>query len=155
MFWGCCIFTESFLNCCTWCLWVLYNGYVVQNWCVFVIIEAYILFPHPTQASVDKDSTEGFTTQHALRQAQMSKELIELNNILALKEEFVRKMCQNDSHLEPMQTEHQVGLEMRLERKYGLAKMEVERAATGEAAPAQHFDSYPLGMFLTVCFKLN
>ncbi|XP_021474233.2 chromosome-associated kinesin KIF4 isoform X2 [Oncorhynchus mykiss] len=58
-------------------------------------------------ASVDKDSTEGFTTQHALRQAQMSKELIELNNILALKEEFVRKMCQNDSHLEPMQTEHQ------------------------------------------------
>uniref|UniRef100_A0A8C7N747 Kinesin family member 4 n=1 Tax=Oncorhynchus kisutch TaxID=8019 RepID=A0A8C7N747_ONCKI len=53
------------------------------------------------------DSTEGFTTQHALRQAQMSKELIELNNILALKEEFVRKMCQNDSHLEPMQTEHQ------------------------------------------------
>uniref|UniRef100_A0A4W5QGS3 Kinesin family member 4 n=1 Tax=Hucho hucho TaxID=62062 RepID=A0A4W5QGS3_9TELE len=53
------------------------------------------------------DSTEGFTTQHALRQAQMSKELIELNNVLALKEEFVRKMCQNDSHLEPMQTEHQ------------------------------------------------
>uniref|UniRef100_A0A8C7KN81 Kinesin family member 4 n=1 Tax=Oncorhynchus kisutch TaxID=8019 RepID=A0A8C7KN81_ONCKI len=83
------------------------------------------------------DSTEGFTTQHALRQAQMSKELIELNNILALKEEFVRKMCQNDSHLEPMQTEHQVGLEMRLEKKYGLAVMEVERAATGEAAPAQ------------------
>uniref|UniRef100_A0A4W5Q7K0 Kinesin family member 4 n=1 Tax=Hucho hucho TaxID=62062 RepID=A0A4W5Q7K0_9TELE len=61
-------------------------------------------------AAADKDSTEGFTTQHALRQAQMSKELIELNNVLALKEEFVRKMCQNDSHLEPMQTEHQVGL---------------------------------------------
>ncbi|XP_071194165.1 chromosome-associated kinesin KIF4-like isoform X1 [Salvelinus alpinus] len=58
-------------------------------------------------AATDKDSTEGFTTQHALRQAQMSKELIELNNVLALKEEFVRKMCQNDSHLEPMQTEHQ------------------------------------------------
>uniref|UniRef100_A0A673XNR9 Kinesin family member 4 n=1 Tax=Salmo trutta TaxID=8032 RepID=A0A673XNR9_SALTR len=53
------------------------------------------------------NSPEAFTTQHALRQAQMSKELIELNNVLALKEEFVRKMCQNDSHLEPMQTEHQ------------------------------------------------
>uniref|UniRef100_A0A8C7N6Y5 Kinesin family member 4 n=1 Tax=Oncorhynchus kisutch TaxID=8019 RepID=A0A8C7N6Y5_ONCKI len=52
-------------------------------------------------------SGKAFTTQHALRQAQMSKELIELNNVLALKEEFVRKMCQNDSHLEPMQTEHQ------------------------------------------------
>uniref|UniRef100_A0A673XVA2 Kinesin family member 4 n=1 Tax=Salmo trutta TaxID=8032 RepID=A0A673XVA2_SALTR len=58
-------------------------------------------------AAADKNSPEAFTTQHALRQAQMSKELIELNNVLALKEEFVRKMCQNDSHLEPMQTEHQ------------------------------------------------
>uniref|UniRef100_A0A673YXT0 Kinesin-like protein n=1 Tax=Salmo trutta TaxID=8032 RepID=A0A673YXT0_SALTR len=93
---------------------LLYMGFVgfVQWVCCmkqmcFVIIQAYILFPHPTQAAADKDSTEGFTTQHALRQAQMSKELIELNNILALKEEFVRKMCQNDSHLEPMQTEHQ------------------------------------------------
>uniref|UniRef100_A0A4W5MSX2 Kinesin family member 4 n=1 Tax=Hucho hucho TaxID=62062 RepID=A0A4W5MSX2_9TELE len=60
-----------------------------------------------TDAAADKDSSEAFTTQHALRQAQMSKELIELNNVLALKEEFVKKMCQNDSHLEPMQTEHQ------------------------------------------------
>uniref|UniRef100_A0A8C7TR24 Kinesin family member 4 n=1 Tax=Oncorhynchus mykiss TaxID=8022 RepID=A0A8C7TR24_ONCMY len=61
----------------------------------------------PNHSSNGEDSPEAFTTQHALRQAQMSKELIELNNVLALKEEFVRKMCQNDSHLEPMQTEHQ------------------------------------------------
>ncbi|MBN3303429.1 kinesin family member 4 [Amia ocellicauda] len=60
-----------------------------------------------TTNSSDKRSSEVFTTQHALRQAQMSKELIELNNVLALKEEFVRKMCQNDSHLEPIQTEYQ------------------------------------------------
>uniref|UniRef100_A0A668AZH1 Kinesin-like protein n=1 Tax=Myripristis murdjan TaxID=586833 RepID=A0A668AZH1_9TELE len=58
-------------------------------------------------ANIDKDSTEGFTTHHALRQAQLSKELIELNKVLALKEAFVKKMCQNDSQLEPMQTEHQ------------------------------------------------
>uniref|UniRef100_A0A8C9VBB8 Kinesin family member 4 n=1 Tax=Scleropages formosus TaxID=113540 RepID=A0A8C9VBB8_SCLFO len=57
--------------------------------------------------AAEKCSAEAFTTQHALRQAQMSKELIELNKVLALKEAFVRKMCQNDSHLEPMQTEHQ------------------------------------------------
>lgn len=38
----------------------------------------------------------------------MSKELIELNKVLALKEAFVKKMCQNDSHLEPIQTEYQV-----------------------------------------------
>ncbi|KAG5843203.1 hypothetical protein ANANG_G00148260 [Anguilla anguilla] len=54
-----------------------------------------------------KCSPEAYTTQHALRQAQMSKELIELNKVLALKEAFVRKMCQSESHLEPMQTEHQ------------------------------------------------
>ena len=52
--------------------------------------------------------TEGFTAHHALRQAQMSKELMELNKVLALKEAFVKKMCQNDSQLEPMQSEHQV-----------------------------------------------
>ncbi|XP_030649696.1 kinesin family member 4 isoform X2 [Chanos chanos] len=58
-------------------------------------------------APLDKDSPEAYTAQHALRQAQMSKELIELNKVLALKEEYMRKMCQNDSQLEPMQTEHQ------------------------------------------------
>uniref|UniRef100_A0A8C2C9W1 Kinesin-like protein n=1 Tax=Cyprinus carpio TaxID=7962 RepID=A0A8C2C9W1_CYPCA len=47
---------------------------------------------------------------HALRQAQMSKELIELNKVLAIKEAFV-KMCQNDSHLEPMQTEYQENIQ--------------------------------------------
>uniref|UniRef100_A0A665XC13 Chromosome-associated kinesin KIF4-like n=1 Tax=Echeneis naucrates TaxID=173247 RepID=A0A665XC13_ECHNA len=52
-------------------------------------------------------SPEAFTTHHALRQAQLSKELIELNKVLSLKEAFVRKMCQNDSQLEPMQSEHQ------------------------------------------------
>uniref|UniRef100_A0A4W6F2K0 Kinesin-like protein n=1 Tax=Lates calcarifer TaxID=8187 RepID=A0A4W6F2K0_LATCA len=55
----------------------------------------------------DMDSPEAFTAHHALRQAQLSKELIELNKVLSLKEAFVRKMCQNDSQLEPMQSEHQ------------------------------------------------
>ncbi|KAM4619969.1 kinesin family member 4 [Polymixia lowei] len=63
--------------------------------------------PSDAAAITDKDSPEGFTTHHALRQAQLSKELIELNKVLALKEAFVKKMCQNDSQLEPMQTEHQ------------------------------------------------
>ncbi|XP_059207537.1 kinesin family member 4 [Centropristis striata] len=53
-----------------------------------------------------KESPEAFTTSHALRQAQLSKELIELNKVLSLKEAFVKKMCQNDNQLEPMQTEH-------------------------------------------------
>ncbi|XP_068600791.1 kinesin family member 4 [Brachionichthys hirsutus] len=62
--------------------------------------------PSP-DAAVDKDSPEAFTTRHALRQAQLSKELIELNNVLVLKEAFVKKMCQNDTQLEPMQSAHQ------------------------------------------------
>uniref|UniRef100_A0A3B5LAX4 Kinesin motor domain-containing protein n=1 Tax=Xiphophorus couchianus TaxID=32473 RepID=A0A3B5LAX4_9TELE len=52
------------------------------------------------------DSPEAFTANHALRQAQLSKELIELNNVLSLKEAYVRKMCENDSQLEPMQSEN-------------------------------------------------
>ncbi|XP_070773569.1 kinesin family member 4 isoform X2 [Enoplosus armatus] len=52
------------------------------------------------------DCPEAFTTHHALRQAQLSKELIELNKVLSLKEAFVKKMCQNDTQLEPMQSEH-------------------------------------------------
>ncbi|XP_036444905.1 kinesin family member 4 [Colossoma macropomum] len=63
--------------------------------------------PLTSSADAQKDSPEAYTTQHALRQAQLSKELIELNKVLALKEAFVKKMCQNDSHLEPIQTEHQ------------------------------------------------
>ncbi|XP_056451420.1 kinesin family member 4 isoform X3 [Gadus chalcogrammus] len=60
-----------------------------------------------TGVSPSEDVTGGFTAHHALRQAEMSKELMELNKVLALKEAFVKKMCQNDSQLEPMQSEHQ------------------------------------------------
>ncbi|KAK2116214.1 Chromosome-associated kinesin kif4a [Saguinus oedipus] len=52
-------------------------------------------------------SSDAFTTQHALRQAQMSKELIELNKALALKEALARKMTQNDSQLQPIQFQYQ------------------------------------------------
>uniref|UniRef100_A0A3P9LEZ8 Kinesin family member 4 n=2 Tax=Oryzias latipes TaxID=8090 RepID=A0A3P9LEZ8_ORYLA len=61
----------------------------------------------PTDAAAMRDSPEAFTAHHALRQAQLSKELIELNKVLSLKEAFVRKMCENDSQLEPMQSNHQ------------------------------------------------
>uniref|UniRef100_A0A665XC01 Chromosome-associated kinesin KIF4-like n=1 Tax=Echeneis naucrates TaxID=173247 RepID=A0A665XC01_ECHNA len=70
-------------------------------------IDAIATGEDDTTGIVGKDSPEAFTTHHALRQAQLSKELIELNKVLSLKEAFVRKMCQNDSQLEPMQSEHQ------------------------------------------------
>lgn len=53
-------------------------------------------------------SSDAFTTQHALRQAQMSKELVELNKALALKEALARKMTQNDSQLQPIHFQYQV-----------------------------------------------
>lgn len=52
-------------------------------------------------------SSDVFSTQHALRQAQMSKELIELNKELALKEALAKKMTQNDSQLRPIQFQYQ------------------------------------------------
>lgn len=66
-------------------------------------------FSHQDAAAM-RDSPEAFTAHHALRQAQLSKELIELNKVLSLKEAFVRKMCENDSQLEPMQSNHQVNI---------------------------------------------
>ncbi|XP_061445755.1 chromosome-associated kinesin KIF4-like [Rhineura floridana] len=55
-------------------------------------------------------SSEEYATQHALHQAQMSKELLELNKALALKEALARKMSQNDSKLEPIQCQYQTNI---------------------------------------------
>lgn len=58
-----------------------------------------------TQVEISSDtsrSSTAFSTQHALCQAQMSKELIELNKELALKEALAKKMIQNDSQLQPI-----------------------------------------------------
>ncbi|XP_070275317.1 chromosome-associated kinesin KIF4A-like [Myotis yumanensis] len=58
-------------------------------------------------SSQTRRSSDGFTTQHALRQAQMSKELVELNKALALKEALARKMTQDGSQLQPIQLQDQ------------------------------------------------
>uniref|UniRef100_A0A452HW87 Kinesin motor domain-containing protein n=1 Tax=Gopherus agassizii TaxID=38772 RepID=A0A452HW87_9SAUR len=66
-----------------------------------------------TQAETSQDSKrspDAFTTQHALRQAEMSKALIELNKALALKEALAKKMTQNDSQLEPIQSQYQTNI---------------------------------------------
>ncbi|XP_051486627.1 chromosome-associated kinesin KIF4A isoform X1 [Apus apus] len=57
-----------------------------------------------------KRSSGDFTTQHALRQAQMSKELLELNKALVLKEALAKKMTENDSQLEPIQSQYQTNI---------------------------------------------
>ncbi|XP_061559067.1 LOW QUALITY PROTEIN: kinesin family member 4 [Phycodurus eques] len=60
-----------------------------------------------TNGTAGKNSLDGFTAHHALQQAQLSKELIELNKVLSWKEALVKKMCQNDSQLESVQSEQQ------------------------------------------------
>ncbi|NXY76586.1 KIF4 protein, partial [Glareola pratincola] len=57
-----------------------------------------------------KRSSDDFSVQHALHQAQMSKELLELNKALALKEALAKKLTQNDSQLEPIQSQYQTNI---------------------------------------------
>ncbi|KAM4020455.1 chromosome-associated kinesin KIF4A isoform 2-T2 [Anomaloglossus baeobatrachus] len=73
----------------------------------------------------EKRSSDGFTTHHALRQAQLSKELIELNKALVLKETLAKKMVQNDSQLEPMQGEYLNNIKT-LETEVGALQKEKE-----------------------------
>lgn len=67
-----------------------------------------LCFPFQKMDNGEKRSSDGFTADHALRQAQLSKELIELNKALVLKEALAKKMTQGDSQLEPMQGEYTV-----------------------------------------------
>lgn len=57
-----------------------------------------------------KRASNDFSTQHALRQAQLSRELLELNKALTLKEALAKKMSQNDTQLGPIQSQYQVKL---------------------------------------------
>lgn len=61
-----------------------------------------------------KRTSNDFSTQHALRQAQLSRELLELNKALSLKEALAKKMSQNDTQLEPIQSQYQVKLKSSL-----------------------------------------
>ncbi|XP_078268131.1 chromosome-associated kinesin KIF4-like [Rhinoraja longicauda] len=54
----------------------------------------------------NRDS-DPFVASHVLRHAQMSKELMELNKVLALKEELARKMSQGDCEMEPVHVVYQ------------------------------------------------
>ncbi|KAG8448188.1 hypothetical protein GDO86_015325 [Hymenochirus boettgeri] len=87
-------------------------------------IEAMNEVPTDSPASEER-SSDGFTTHHALRQAQLSKELIELNKALELKEALARKMAKNDSQLEPIQNEHLNNIKM-LESEVGALQKEKE-----------------------------
>nr|XP_014344529.1 PREDICTED: chromosome-associated kinesin KIF4A [Latimeria chalumnae] len=73
----------------------------------------------------EKRFSDAFTAEHALRQAQMSKELIELNKALALKEELARQMCQNENRLQPMQSQYEENIKQ-LESEVSVLQKEKE-----------------------------
>ncbi|XP_058039809.1 chromosome-associated kinesin KIF4A [Ahaetulla prasina] len=56
-------------------------------------------------------SSDDYAAQHALQQAQLSKELLELNQALALKEALARKLSQSDRQLEPIQCQSQINIQ--------------------------------------------
>ena len=59
---------------------------------------------HPSSLS---DAT--FVSQHALRQAELGRQLQELTKALTLKEELANKMVANDSRLSSMRKQYEVG----------------------------------------------
>nr|XP_056719618.1 chromosome-associated kinesin KIF4-like [Euleptes europaea] len=78
-----------------------------------------------TEANLgDQSSSEEYATRHALHQAQMSKELLQLNKALALKEALARKMTQNDSQLEPIQCQYQTNIQ---DLEVEVAKLQKEK----------------------------
>lgn len=68
--------------------------------------------PEMESSSGENRSSDAFATQHALRQAQLSKELVELNKILVLKEALHKKMSHSDSQLQPVQEKYQENIKV-------------------------------------------
>ncbi|KAM6991341.1 chromosome-associated kinesin KIF4-like [Passerculus sandwichensis] len=66
----------------------------------------------PGRAEVGQESKRAsvFSTQHALRQAQLSRELLELHKALTVKEAMAKKMSQNDTQPGPIQSQYQTNI---------------------------------------------
>ncbi|XP_050997055.1 chromosome-associated kinesin KIF4A [Acomys russatus] len=76
--------------------------------CMTATIDTAVEADTQVETSTDTSrSSNIFNTQHALHQAQMSKELIRLNKELALKEALAKKMTQNDNQLQPIQSQYE------------------------------------------------
>uniref|UniRef100_A0A8D2N876 Kinesin motor domain-containing protein n=1 Tax=Zonotrichia albicollis TaxID=44394 RepID=A0A8D2N876_ZONAL len=66
--------------------------------------------PGGAEVAQEPKRASDFSTQHALRQAQLSRELLELNKTLTLKEALAKKMSQNDTQLEPIQSQYETNI---------------------------------------------
>ena len=54
-------------------------------------------------------ANSSFAAQHALRKAELSKQLQELTKALTMKEEIASKIVDNDSRLTAIRRQHEVG----------------------------------------------
>ncbi|XP_064568907.1 chromosome-associated kinesin KIF4A isoform X2 [Zonotrichia leucophrys gambelii] len=66
--------------------------------------------PGGAEVAQEPKRASDFSTQHALRQAQLSRELLELNKALTLKEALAKKMSQNDTQLGPIQSQYETNI---------------------------------------------
>uniref|UniRef100_A0A8D2PIB4 Kinesin family member 4A n=1 Tax=Zosterops lateralis melanops TaxID=1220523 RepID=A0A8D2PIB4_ZOSLA len=90
-----------------------------------VLAELLCLLQEGEVGQESKRASNDFSTQHALRQAQLSRELLELNKALSLKQALARKMSQNDTELEPIQSQYQTNIK-NLEREVNSLQKEKE-----------------------------
>jgi len=58
--------------------------------------------------SAESDEKEDVSSKHVLRQAQLSRELQELNAVLADKQELAGQMMRNDQQLESVRLQYEV-----------------------------------------------
>ncbi|XP_026545424.1 chromosome-associated kinesin KIF4A [Notechis scutatus] len=80
-----------------------------------------------SESSVDMEAPQSsgdYAAQHALQQAQMSKELLELNQALTLKEALAQKLAQSDRQLEPIQCQSQNNIQI---LEAAVAKLQKEK----------------------------
>ncbi|XP_006991859.1 chromosome-associated kinesin KIF4A-like [Peromyscus maniculatus bairdii] len=91
-------------------------------------------------------SSDAFTAQHALHQAQMSKELAELNKALALKEALARKITFSGGQQQPTQCQYEVNIKslesevssLQKEKEQLLLELQTAKKDVNQAKLSEH-----------------
>ena len=88
---------------------------MVNKWCAFFFFQDATGAEHPAEFDDSSPTDASFVSQHALRQAELGRQLQELTKALALKEELANKMVVNDTRLTSMRKQYEVGETVRAE----------------------------------------
>ncbi|XP_040598555.1 chromosome-associated kinesin KIF4A-like [Mesocricetus auratus] len=91
-------------------------------------------------------SGDAFTTQHALRQAQMAKELTELNKALTLKEALARKITFSGGQLQPIHCQYEANIKtlesevssLQKEKEQLLLELQMAKKDVNQAKLSEH-----------------